>query len=153
VAEAKLGGPFQLKLSLTNISDHGITLAGIPGLVNGPLYKKVLLRAMDIQVRDASGNFVAETEFGKTIHARSLQPPPPLPPAPPNSPPRPGPEAPKGFGTYLAPGQSISEESDLSKEFDLSRPGTYTVRAFMRGPDPAAGNSVTSNTLTFTVTR
>jgi hypothetical protein len=151
-SEAKVGEPFQLKLSLTNISDHGITLA-IPGLVDGPVYKKVLFRVMDIEVRGAGGNPVAETEYGKTIHGRSRQAPPPPPPAPPNSPPRPGPEAPKGFGIYLVPGDSISEQSDLSREFDLSRPGTYTVQASSGIHDPATGKPLTSNTVTFTITR
>jgi hypothetical protein len=152
VAEAKLGEPFQLKLSLTNTSDHAITIVDVTHPVDGPVYKKVLLRAMDIQVRDAGGNLVAETEYGKTIHGRSLQSPPPPPPEPANSQPRPGPVAPKGFGTYLAPGKSVSEESDLTREFDLSRPGTYTVQAIGRGHDFATEKSVTSNTVTFTIT-
>jgi hypothetical protein len=151
-SEARLGMPFQLKLSLTNISDHAIMLGDVTYPVDGPVYRKVLLRAMDIQVRDASGHLVAETEYGKTIHGRSLQPPPPPPPQPANSPPRPGPVAPKGFGTYLAPGKSVSEESDLSKVFDLSRPGTYTVQAIGRGHDFTTEKNVASNTVTFTIT-
>jgi hypothetical protein len=86
-AEAKLGSPFQLKLQMMNISDHGITYA-MSGPIDGPVYKKVLLRYMDIQVRDSGGNLVAETEYGKTIHGRSLGPPTPvvLDPNPPHAP-------------------------------------------------------------------
>ena len=102
---------------------------------------------MDIQVRDSEGKPVAETEYGKTIHARSIE----APPVDRNGPGVPT-RGPRGGAIAMAlrPGETLTEESDLTKEFDLSRPGKYTVQAFDRGRDPDTGKTVMSNEVTIT---
>ncbi len=43
VTETKVGSPFRLKLLLTNVTDQAITLTS-PGIIDGPVYKRVGLR-------------------------------------------------------------------------------------------------------------
>ena len=60
------------------------------------------------------GQPVAETDYGMGLHGRVRQ----------------GVFG-GGYATTesLKPGEAVHEESDLNKEFDLSRPGKYTVQA------------------------
>ena len=120
------------------------------GPVHGPVFQNVQLRQMDIQVRDAEGKPVAETEYGKTIHARSLRPPRISDSKTPGK--LTGGPIGGAIMTALQPGGTVTEESDLCKEFDLSKPGTYTVQALNRSRDPDTGRIVTSNKVTFTIT-
>jgi hypothetical protein len=149
-SEIRLGSPVPLKLVLTNISNHDIWFSGFN--VSGPVFKQVPLRQIDIQVRDSDGKLVAETEFGKTIHGRSVERPQVEPPDP-SKPGKPLPGPPRDVFMISQPGETLAEESDLSKEFDLSKPGRYTVHAVARRLDPDAGGLVQSNDVTFTITR
>jgi hypothetical protein len=91
---------------------------------------------MDVQVEDSGGRPGAETLYGGKLHLRRF-------PA--------GGGGGHGFGFYWKPGRVITEESDLNKEFDLSKPGTYTVHALRVDPDTK--QTVTSNIIKFTVTQ
>ena len=147
LSEIKVGLPVPLRLALTNTSDEPMHYSG--GIVNGPVFRKMQLRQIDIQVHGSDGKPVAETEYGKTIHGRSIQPPPVV-----NDPSAPGRPVP-GSGSHaimsaLDPRQTLTEESDLSKEFDLTKPGKYTVQAFQK--DGNTGLIVISNKITFTIT-
>lgn len=73
-SEIELGSPVPLTLSLTNISDHDLRF-GVE-TIPGPVFKNEKGRQMDIRVRDSNGKPVTETEYGKTIHGRSVAPPP-----------------------------------------------------------------------------
>jgi hypothetical protein len=150
IAEVGVGAPVPLKLAVTNVPDHKVHFSD--SNVSGLVFKNQRLRQIDIQVRDADGNLVAETEYGKTIQGRSVE----RPPAKPTSSALPlRPMGPGRHDTYsvLAPGKTFTEESDLSKEFDLGKPGTYTVQAMTRSGDPDAAGPVESNGVTFTITK
>jgi hypothetical protein len=146
--EIRAGSPVPLNLTLTNTSDHDVWFTGFN--VSGPVFKHVPLRQIDIQVRDSDAELVTETEFGKTIHGRSVEQPPVEPPDP-SKPGKPLPGTPRGVFMILQPGKALREQSDLSKEFDLSKPGRYTVHATTTRLDPDAGGRVQSNDLTFTI--
>jgi hypothetical protein len=143
-----VGSPVPLKLLLTNISDHDIGFSEYN--VSGPMLKHVRLRQVDVQIRDGDGKLVAETEYGRAIHGRSVGQPGAV-AADTSQPGRAG-APPRDVLSVLLPGRTLTEESDLSKEFDLSRPGKYTVQATARRTDPDTGLRVQSNTLTLTIT-
>ena len=147
ISEIKLGSPVQLKLVLTNTSGHDVWLS--MSNVNWPVFRNVALRKIDIQVRDGDGKPTAETEYGRTIHRRSVEKPAPSELDP--SRPLRGGGLPHDVFTVLLPERTLTEESDLSKEFDLSKPGKYTVQATAAFADPDTGLGVHSNTVTFTI--
>jgi len=51
----------------------------------------------------------------------------------------------------LKPGESFQEETELSKEFNLTKSGMYTVEFTKR--DPETGKMVVSNPITVEVTQ
>ena len=93
----------KLVIRVTNTSDQDAPFAS-----NGT-YHKEPIRSVGILVRDRAGHLVPETEYGKGIHGNL------------------GVMRPKSFARYLKPGEVFKEEADLSEEFDLTKPGTYTV--------------------------
>ena len=126
-ATAKAGSPVALQLTLTNTTEHDLEVGR--GFING-----TLLRYMDVKVLDKDGQPVADTDYGLGLHGR-----------------RPGPiGGGVGFSEKIKPGEAIHEEADLSKEFDLSKPGKYTVQA--ERMDSTIREVVKSNVITFTVT-
>lgn len=89
-------------------------------------------------VEDSHGNPVAETPFGRKKHGTEPH------------------KYPLGGSVFsgqipIPPGKSFHYVIHLSKEYDLSHPGTYTVQAKMRDPWTDHYPWVTSNTLTITV--
>jgi hypothetical protein len=97
-----------------------------------------------MSVLDSEGNPVPETPFGKEIHGKVW---------------------PSALVNGLALTGSVTAENpisiragetvkdrprDLAKEYDLSKPGTYTIRA--RRYDPSSKTEVVSNSLTITLT-
>lgn len=124
-----VGSPVHLTLTLENTSG---------GEINVPVseFKGTRLRLMDIRVWNAQGEVVPETDYGKRIHARALG----------------GWESHVTSGRFpLDAGKTITEESDLNKEFRLDKPGRYTVQA--QRLDPSSRIQVQSNTVTFTIGR
>lgn len=55
------------------------------------------------------------------------------------------------FGT-LAPGHSMVDNIDLSRVFDLSHPGDYTLQVSRQVPKELGGGVIKSNTITITIT-
>jgi hypothetical protein len=92
---------------------------------------------MDIQVLDSSGKPVEESDLGRTIHGRN----PKIGWGDPGE---------RGAMSGISAWASMIEQSDLSKEFDLSKPGRYTVQA--QRWDNQTGQMVLSNKITITIT-
>jgi hypothetical protein len=116
---------------MKNTSEHDLLLSG--AALSNSNFRGLLERLMDIQIRDSDGTPAPETERGKIIHRRA------------------GPLAGgNGFLHDCKPGETFTEQSDLSAEFELTKPGTYTVQASRY--DSVSGQVVKSNTLTLTVT-
>jgi hypothetical protein len=145
--ELKIGSPIALRVTMTNVSDHPIYFAC--ELVDGPVFRQVGLRRMDIEIRDANGEAIAETECGMTIHGRSLvQPQVKVDPHTVGK----MTAGRKGVAGVLTPGKALLEESDLSREFVLNKPGSYTIQAIDRRGDTDTEQVVLSNKLTVTLT-
>ncbi len=85
----------------------------------------------DIDMRDSDGKSVAETPYGLKMHAKDPHP---------------------WRGSVLTatahPGDKIEEELILNKEYDLSKPGKYTIQVQERNPKFQA---IKSDTITITV--
>jgi hypothetical protein len=94
-------------------------------------------------LRDGEGRPIAETEYGKTIHGRSVRQ---SQRAEHDMPGVPG-GGRTGVAGVLVAGETFKETSDLSKEFDLRKPGTYTLRAFRK--DGVTSQTIYSNEITF----
>lgn len=116
------GAPATVNATLTNASDHDIFEAiGIPH------------RAINIKV--FSGNKpVPETPYGLKAHGKDSRP-----------------FVGSVFRAAIKPGSVIKVEADLSKEYNLSKPGKYTVQA--ERWDDNTHQMVESNTITITVTK
>ncbi|MGO9231209.1 MAG: hypothetical protein ACLQKA_18630 [Bryobacteraceae bacterium] len=123
----KAGSPMVLQLTLTNTTDHDLNVSHAH--ING-----TLLRYMDVKVFDKDGQPVAETDYGMGLHGRRLWPI----------------FGDAGTSESIKPSEAVHEESDLNKEFDLSKPGKYTVQA--ERMDSTVREVVKSNVITFTVT-
>ncbi|HWB86848.1 MAG TPA: hypothetical protein VG675_22070 [Bryobacteraceae bacterium] len=123
--QVKLGGPAPVKLTMTNTSDHDLHLSVMyvmcPPLINA----YVTVRQMQVQLYDDEGNPVPLTVYGTVVQGRSGAEREPA-----------SGKRERGIGcgghgqlAILKPGESRTEEADLSKEFDIKKPGTYTLRA------------------------
>jgi hypothetical protein len=125
---AKAGSPVKLTIIATNASDHDVVY------YDGPsgLYR--------IYVRDATGGIAPETPEGVRKH--------------PWSPHRTGGGgviSGPSFREHLGAGEKQETDIDLTKEYNLSQPGKYTVQ--VERPDPEnKGKWLKSNTITVTVT-
>lgn len=92
------------------------------------------------EIRDSDGKQVPMTEYG--IKANHLEPPPGSV----------GPYVPVCVNVIsypLGPGKTVMQKLALSKEYDLSKPGKYSIQA-LRGDTTTT--DVKSNTITLTVT-
>ncbi len=135
----KTGSPVPLTITLTNVSPHDAfyIVTNKPG---GGLLTVVY---------DSGGKLAPDTAYGRTVHPWIR----------PVGPPVKGP-ATRGYiaqaGSYfgfkvpLAPGERKIIASDATKEYDLSRPGKYTIQVEMSDPESTA--TIKSNTITITVT-
>lgn len=117
----KSGADVPLNIEMKNTSGQGI-FYGMPLGQKQSMYK--------LTVVDAAGTAVAMN---------------------PDATVRDGPRAGSIFSAALRPGESLKTQQTLSKEFDLGRPGTYTVQA--QRYDGTSGITVKSNTITVTVAR
>lgn len=128
------GSPIPLTATMKNTSNHDVPIRRESNSELANVVKAVPRRLI-IRVLDGRGRLVQETEYGRNIHV--------------------GEESSayvRGFvSAVLKPGETYKEEADLSKEFDLTTPGTYTVEVQKRDPD--TGKKVRSNKITFTVTQ
>jgi hypothetical protein len=120
---ATIGANLKLKIIFTNKTGEDIRYgAGGPGR-SGPVF--------DLDVRDGEGKLVSETPRGLILHGKD-----------------PRPWSGSIFSTAAQPGEEIVEELVLSEEYDLSKPGKYTVQLRERNPK---FQTVKSNTVTFTL--
>jgi len=122
--EIKAGSDVYIKIQMTNTANHAVDCTRAPS--NGSD------RAYQYEVREIGG-------------------------APPSKVARPHPEIGETFHSWpcvLNPGESTTmDDSLISKLYDLSRPGKYSIRAsrFISG-DRKENGVVKSNTITITVT-
>lgn len=116
--EFQPGMPIPLKLTITNtsVSDfhYSVAVVSCAPIIN----EWVKVRQVQIQLDDINRNQVPLSVYGSVAQRR------------------PRAEGEQGFGCggrsateVLKPGESLTEEVDLSKEFDIKKPGKYTVRA------------------------
>jgi hypothetical protein len=123
----KVGSPIALKVTLTNTSDHDISGVIIP---NGESKTK-LMRTIDLKVYDSSGSLVPETPHGRKIRGREMT------------------VVSTAVSYGIKPGKSTVEDADLTEEFELHKPGKYTVQA--ERLDPYSKERVKSNAITITL--
>ena len=104
----KSGRPMLLKVKIVNTCDHNIYVG------RGLLMGGTLLHGSDLHVLDSRGKPVPETERGMRLHGTH-------------------PKVPKivsGLSAPpLKPGESVEQEEDLNEQFDLQKPGNYTVQS------------------------
>jgi hypothetical protein len=118
-----LGSDAKLKVVFTNNTGKNLYFsAGGPGR-SGPVF--------DIDLRDGEGNPVQETAYGVTMHGKD-----------------PRPFSGSVFRATAAPGQTLEETVLLNKEFEITKPGKYTVQ--VRGKTPN-GRFVRSNTVAISI--
>jgi hypothetical protein len=122
-AIATAGSDVKLKVRFTNDTGKNLYYAvGGPGR-GGP--------AFDINVRDSQGNAVPETSYGLRMHGKD-----------------PRPWSGSVFRATSHSGETVEINLILSKEYDLSKPGKYTVQVQDRRP---VVRPVKSNIVTITV--
>lgn len=105
---ANAGSHVKLTITTKNVSDqivYHLVASGKPG------------RNLDIAVLDTQCNQVIETPYRRKLHGSEPH------------------EHPWGGSVFVGryaikPGQSFEEIVDLSKEYDLTQPGTYSIQAF-----------------------
>jgi hypothetical protein len=138
-SEVKTGSVVELTVTTKNISAqniyHGFVAGGPPG------------RSVEIDLRDSGGNPVLETPYGRKAHGKDRRP-----------------WSGSSFveRVLLKPGETFDEKVDLSKEYDLSRAGTYTIQVqrsdlvsdeqLKSHSKMGIANTVKSNKITITVT-
>jgi hypothetical protein len=125
-----VGSPMAVVAEMKNVSDRDI-YTGITVSDDG-----VQLHHIDIRVLNKDGQPVPETDRGMLIHGRR---------------PRGSTVISHAVAVPVAPGESTPENFDLAKEFDLTKPGEYTVQA--QRMDYPTQTLVKSNTITFTITK
>lgn len=123
----KVGSPIPVKVTLTNTSDHDISDASIPSRES----KGGQLRSIDLKVNDNDGKLIPETPYGRRVHGRDQS------------------VFSTVFSYKIQPGKATAEETDLTQEFDLRKPGKYTVQA--QRVDPSTKTLVKSDAFTVTL--
>ena len=131
--EFSIGAPISFKLTMTNVSDSHFHY-DVRSLASKALnYKYVQVRPVRVELRDGEGKPVPLTLYGATARGQC------------------GECGGSGIQGGLKPGESISETVDLSKEFDIQKPGKYTVYA--ERFDKASKTLVKSSILTINLVR
>jgi hypothetical protein len=118
-----IGTDVKLKVVLTNKTAEDIRYSGPGPGRGGPVF--------DLDVRDGEGKPASETPRGLTVHGKD-----------------PRPWSGSIFSTAAHPGEKIEEEVVLNEEYNLGKPGKYTVQLRERNPKFQA---VKSDTVTFTL--
>jgi hypothetical protein len=123
--EFRPGVPALVKLTMTNTSDRDIRLNVMVVQCRPLINEYVTVRQMQLHLYDSEGNLMPLTLYGKVVQGG---------PEPDEKQSRNNREAGVscgGGGTLgiLKPGESLTEEADLNKEFEIKKPGKYTVRA------------------------
>jgi hypothetical protein len=134
---------------MTNTSDHDLHLSLMyvmcPPLINA----YVTVRQVQVQLYDDEGNPVPLTVYGAVVQGRNRA-----------DREQAGGKRERGVGcgghgqlAVLKPGETLTEEADLSKEFDIKKPGRYTVRAERFDKESKAAVKSDAATVTFSATQ
>jgi hypothetical protein len=123
------GSDIRLDITLTNVLERDILVGKVPRRGQAEI-------TFVIDVRDSEGKEPVETEYGIKVHGKSKGP----------------------FGLNarvwsirLKPGGTLKDYSLLNHIYDLSQPGTYTVKAHRI--DAESNTVVESNVVTVDVTK
>jgi hypothetical protein len=134
-SQVKIGADVHLQITRINISDENVVVA----LPNSNASEDLVLD-FEIDLLDAEGNQVTQTQYGRTVQSKGglIH----------------GPGIGKltgGAPHALKPKEKLQQDIVLSSLFELSRPGTYTVQ--LRRQDRTTESVVAkSNRITFIVT-
>ena len=129
----KVGSDVEVEAEMRNISTEDVGFGGAMGPPGGTT-------SFRWEIRDSEGKAVPMTEYGiKANHVDTPQGP---------APGVPHIWAGSSFGASLGPGKSVVQKLALSKEYNLSKAGKYTIRA-LRSDGQI---DVKSNTVTLTLT-
>jgi len=126
----KAGNPVVIKATLTNNSNHDISIWRVIG--EGEYQYQV-------DVRDVKGNLPQDTKLGKKLNGHvdlSLLDPKDL--------------VSSGVCFTLAAGKSVTYDVNVSKLYELTMPGKYTIQ--VQSQDPESFAIVKSNVITVTLT-
>jgi hypothetical protein len=124
-AVVKVGSDVRLKIVFTNNTSQPLHYAtGAPGRGTGPSF--------DIDLRDSDGKRIPETPYGLKTQGKAPH----------------RPFVGSVFAATVQPGGTLVREVLLSKEYEISKSGKYTVEVTERNPNPERGES---NTITLTV--
>ncbi len=88
----------------------------------------------DVHILDGANKLVPETAYGRQLHGTDRNP------------------ASLGgsvFSAQVAPGKTVEQQLMLNKEYEIERPGKYTIQ--VERFDAVSGITVKSNTITLTV--
>ena len=135
----QLGSDLRIKIVLKNISSDPIEFGRSPSEVQGE-------RSQEVEVRDEQGNKMPETAYYRAVRGKTK-----------DDPPRPDGKFLPIFigGSYLTktvePGGTFPDGMILNKLIEIVAPGKYTIT--VRRFDQATKSHVSSNSITFTVTR
>lgn len=123
--EFKLGAAIPINLILTNTSGSDLRYSVKTIYCPPPVDIGVAQRQVQVMLYDEDKNLVPLTQYGALIQGKTG--PVALPPEAVSR---------KGVGCggggtrgELKPGESKVEQADLNKDFDLKKPGKYTMRA------------------------
>lgn len=130
-----LGSPVMVKVTMKNESEHNISVYTENTSDQGGFVYKA-------DVWDEKGSTAPETKFGRSIQGHDT---------PEELRREPYIIVTSGGEGSLAPGQTIIDQVNLNKLYDLSRPGKYTIR--LRRFDLESNSFVLSNKVTVKVTQ
>jgi len=126
----KLGDEIQLKIVVTNVSDHEVRLTRSSGKGQGEFFNR-------FKVFDGQGNEPARTKYYRSLWGER------------------GDTEPQEeinieiVGSLTKPGDSVTEQVDLNKLYKIEKPGIYKIQ--VEHEDPETKTLIKSNVVTVTV--
>lgn len=121
-----IGQPIPIRVETKNTSNNEVRIVKVVGQGQAELNYQVV-------VLDAAGRPVPQTTYGKAVTNREIL-------------------VTSRVVLSLPPTKTSAQTTDLAKMFEITSPGTYTVRVGRTWPETKAGKMVWSNTLTLTIT-
>lgn len=129
-APARVGSEIHLTVTVANTSNHDVSFGVAPGIAPDQTM------SYNIEIRDAQGREAPPTPFLRDLREH------------------PKPTSGSIFGYTLAPGESYEEELVITRLYDLTQPGKYTIKvARSQQPWPNAAAIVKSNTIAIAVSK
>jgi hypothetical protein len=124
----KVGSEVLVQITLTNTSDQEIALGKAPG--NLPQAESEYL----VEVHDSRGQTAPDTDYGRKIKQNKIV------------------VSFSRVSATVGPGESLKDGVILTKLYDLSRPGKYSVQLLRKVPPQLGDGLIKSNKVTITVT-